>query len=101
MAKRRLLPGIEVLFNEEELSFLCDGEPIEDMEFTWDDFDDTELLREVADELVEYVDIDEIDELQNPRAGVVKKLIKLRDASGGSSEEDYDEEDDDDEDDDD
>jgi hypothetical protein len=101
MGKRKILPGIEAVYDSEELSFICDGEVIEDMEFTWDDLDDTELLREVADELVEYLDVDDLDELDNPRATVVRKLKKLhKDRGGTSTSEDDDVYDDDDEDDD-
>jgi hypothetical protein len=102
MGKRKILPGIVAVYDSEELSFLCDDEVIEDMEFTWDDLDDSELLREVADELVEYLDVDDLDELDNPRATVVRKLKKLhKDRGGASPSEDHDDyEDDDDEDDD-
>lgn len=99
MGKRKVLPGIEVVYDSEELSFLCDDEPIEDMEFAWDDLDDSELVREIADELVEYLDVDELDELDNPQATVMRKLKKLHSSLDVSSADELDEyvDDDDDE----
>ncbi|TLN05362.1 hypothetical protein FDZ71_11510, partial [bacterium] len=73
MAKRRILPGIDIVYDSEELSFKCDGEPIEDMEFTWEDMKDPALLAEVAEELAEYLD-EEAESIDNPVAVKKAKL---------------------------
>lgn len=106
MAKKKIIPGIHAITDEEGLVFYCEGEPIEDMEFTWEDLTDSDLLMEVAEELVEYLEDDEADELDNPLDAIVKKIKRLRDDHVGkkenAEEEEFDadaevEEDDDDE----
>jgi hypothetical protein len=77
MAKRRILPGIDVVYDAEELSFRCDGEQIEDMEFTWEDLKDPALLAEVAEELAEYLDEDAQD-IDNPVSLIKSRLKQIR-----------------------
>ena len=86
MAKRKILPGIHAVTDEDGLTFYCDGEPIEDMEFSWEDLTDGDLVNEVAEELVEYLEDEEADELENPVEDVVKKLKRLRDDHVGKKE---------------
>ncbi|PLX41720.1 MAG: hypothetical protein C0608_05020 [Deltaproteobacteria bacterium] len=101
MAIRKLLPGVDIVIDGDEISFRCDGETIEDMEFTWDDFEDPVLLGEVSEELAEYVDEEE-SSVDNPAASIKRLLKKLvRDNISDGEEEDFDPEDDDDDDDDD
>ena len=79
MARRRkILPTIEALCDDEGVAFTCDGEPIEDMEFSWEDLSDPELLTEVAEELVEYIDNDELEDIDNPVKAATKVLRDLR-----------------------
>ncbi len=77
MARRKILPGIVVVHDSEGVSFHCDGEPIEDMEFSWEDLEDADLVNEVAEELVEYIDGDEIEDIENPVAMVMRELKRL------------------------
>jgi hypothetical protein len=77
MARRKILPGIVVVHDSEGVSFHCDGEPIEDMEFSWEDLEDSDLVNEVAEELVEYIDGDEIEDIENPVATVMRELKRL------------------------
>jgi hypothetical protein len=77
MAKRRILPGIDVVYDNEELSFRCDGEQIEDMEFTWEDLKDPALLSEVAEELAEYLDED-AEDIDNPVSLIKSRLKQIR-----------------------
>lgn len=86
MAKRKIIPGIHVVTDDDGLVFYCDGEPIEDMEFTWEDLTDSDLINEVAEELVEYLEDEEADELENPVEEVIKKIKRLRDDHGGKKE---------------
>jgi len=90
MARRKILPGIVVVYDSEEVVFHCDGEPIEDMEFVWEDFEDPDLIGEVAEELVEYIDGEEIEDIENPVASVVRELKRLK-REFGSTKEDSDE----------
>lgn len=78
MPKKSILPTIDAVYDEDGLSFYCDGEPIEDMEFTWEDLADTELMTEVAEEIVEYIDSDELEDIDNPVAAVRKAIAQLR-----------------------
>ncbi|MBI5017072.1 MAG: hypothetical protein HZB55_16495 [Deltaproteobacteria bacterium] len=78
MPKKSILPTIDAVYDGDGLSFYCDGEPIEDMEFTWEDLADPELLTEVAEELVEYIDSDELEDIDNPVAAVRKAITQLR-----------------------
>ena len=78
MAKRKILPGITVEHDEDGVTFHCDDEPIEDMEFAWEDFDDPDLMSEVAEELVEYIDGEESEDIENPIAKVMREIKKLR-----------------------
>ncbi len=78
MPKKSILPTIEAVYDEDGLAFYCDGEPIEDMEFSWEDLADPELLTEVAEEIVEYIDSDELEDIDNPIAAVRKALTQLR-----------------------
>ena len=57
-----------VVHDSEGIVFHCDGEPIEDMEFSWEDLEDSDFVKEVAEEMVEYVDGDEIEDIENPVA---------------------------------
>lgn len=93
MPKKSILPTIDAVYDEDGLSFYCDGEPIEDMEFTWDDLADPELLTEVAEEIVEYIDSDELEDIDNPVAAVRKAIAQLRKGrvARKSSEDDEDE----------
>lgn len=86
MAKRKILPGIEAVHDNEGIVFYCDGEPIEDMEFTWEDLEDAELVQEVAEEVVEYLEEDAADELDNPVAEVVRQVKRLRESHVGKKE---------------
>ena len=76
MGKRKLLPGIEVVYDEDGLLFYCDDEPIEDMEFSWEDMADSELVAEVAEELAEFVEADDEADI-NPGRTVLTRLKKL------------------------
>ena len=78
MPKKSILPTIDAVYDEDGLAFYCDGEPIEDMEFTWEDLSDPELLTEVAEEIVEYIDSDELEDIDNPVAAVRKAIGQLR-----------------------
>jgi hypothetical protein len=78
MQRKKILPTIEAACDEDGLVFYCDGEPIEDMEFSWDDLSDPELVTEVAEELVEYIDSDELEDIDNPVQAVRQALRKLR-----------------------
>jgi hypothetical protein len=92
MARRKILPGIVVVHDKDGVSFHCDGEPIEDMEFSWEDLDDADLVNEVAEELVEYIDGDEIEDIENPVATVFRELRRLRREYGaqkGEEEEEF------------
>ncbi|NTU60226.1 MAG: hypothetical protein HGA98_04100 [Deltaproteobacteria bacterium] len=96
MPKKSILPTIDAVYDEDGLAFYCDGEPIEDMEFTWEDLADPELLTEVAEEVVEYIDSDELEDVDNPIAAVRRALTQLRKsrtARKAVAEEDDDEED--------
>lgn len=108
MPRKQILPTIVAVYDESGLAFYCDGEPIEDMEFTWDDLSDPELVVEVAEELVEYIDSDEIEDIDNPVGAVTRALRQLRkskaarkaeaeDDDGGDEDldEEYEEDDDD------
>jgi hypothetical protein len=78
MPKKSILPTIDAVYDEDGLAFYCDGEPIEDMEFSWEDLADLELLTEVAEEIVEYIDSDELEDIDNPIAAVRKAITQLR-----------------------
>jgi len=78
MPKKRILPTIEAIYDEDGLAFYCDGEPIEDMEFTWEDLSDPELVTEVAEELAEYIDSDELEDIDNPIRVVMRAIRQLR-----------------------
>jgi uncharacterized protein YxjI len=104
MPKKSILPTIEAVYDEDGLAFYCDGEPIEDMEFTWEDLADPELLTEVAEEIVEYIDSDELEDIDNPIAAVRKAITQLRkgrmarkpdDEEEDELDEDFEEEDED------
>lgn len=99
MPRKSILPTIDALYDEDGVSFECDREPIEDMEFSWEDLSDPELLTEVAEELVEYIDSDELEDIDNPVAAVRKAIAQLRKgrAARKSDEDEEDEEDLDDE----
>lgn len=86
MAKKKIIPGIQALSDEDGVVFYCDGEPIEDMEFSWEDLTDSDLLMEVAEELVEYLEDEDADEIDNPLDTVVKKIKRLRDDYVGKKE---------------
>jgi hypothetical protein len=94
MAKKRVLPTIDAVHDADGVAFYCDGEPIEDMEFSWEDLEDPELLVEVAEELVEYIDGDEIEDIENPVAHVVREIKKLRRTRTGEKAPPSDEEED-------
>jgi len=65
------------------------------MEFTWEDLADPELLTEVAEEIVEYIDSDELEDIDNPIAAVRKAITQLRKGRmSRKSEEDEEEEED-------
>jgi DNA-binding transcriptional ArsR family regulator len=76
--RKKILPTIEAVCDAEGVAFTCDGEPIEDMEFSWEDLTDPELLTEIAEELVEYIDSDELVEIDNPIRTVSRALRQLR-----------------------
>lgn len=95
MPKKNILPTIDAVYGEDGLAFHCDGEPIEDMEFTWEDLADPELLTEVAEELVEYIDSDELEDIDNPVAAVRRALVQLRKGRAARKSEDDDDEDED------
>ena len=95
MPKKSILPTIDAVYDEDGLSFYCDGEPIEDMEFTWEDLSDPELMTEVAEELVEYIDSDELEDIDNPIAAVRRAISQLRKGRAARKSEDDDEEEED------
>jgi len=78
MPRKRIFPTIEAIYDEDGLAFYCDGEPIEDMEFTWEDLTDPELVTEVAEELAEYIDSDELEDIDNPIRVVMRAIRQLR-----------------------
>ena len=78
MPRKRILPTIEAIYDEDGVVFHCDGEPIEDMEFTWEDLTDPELVTEVAEELAEYIDSDELEDIDNPIRVVMRAIRQLR-----------------------
>ena len=78
MSRKKILPTIEAIYDGEGVTFTCDGEPIEDMEFTWEDLSDPELVTEVAEELVEYIDSDELVDIDNPVKAATRVLRQLR-----------------------
>ncbi len=78
MPKKKILPTIDAIYDEDGLAFFCEGEAIEDMEFGWEDLTDPELLSEVAEELVEYIDSDELEDIDNPVGVVTRALRQLR-----------------------
>lgn len=93
MPKKNILPTIDAVYDEDGLAFYCDGEPIEDMEFTWEDLADPELVTEVAEEVVEYIDSDELEDIDNPIAAVRKALVQLRKSRSTRKSEETEEED--------
>jgi hypothetical protein len=95
MPKKSILPTIEAVYDEDGLAFYCDGEPIEDMEFSWEDLADPELVTEVAEEIVEYIDSDELEDIDNPIAAVRKALTQLRKGRMARKAREDDEEDED------
>jgi hypothetical protein len=95
MPKKSILPTIEAVYDEDGLAFYCDGEPIEDMEFSWEDLADPELVTEVAEEIVEYIDSDELEDIDNPVAAVRKALTQLRKGRMARKAREEDEEDED------
>ena len=78
MPKKQILPTIEAVYDSDGLAFFCDGEPIEDMEFTWEDLSDGELVAEVAEELAEYIDSSELEDIDNPVKAVSRAIRQLR-----------------------
>lgn len=78
MARRMVLPTIEAHYDSDGITFSCDDEVIEDLEMSWDDLDDPELIAEMADELVEYIDADDLVNVDNPASTVRKVLRQLR-----------------------
>ncbi|MEW6486871.1 MAG: hypothetical protein AB1578_03030 [Thermodesulfobacteriota bacterium] len=78
MPRKRILPTIDAVYDENGVAFLCDGEPIEDMEFSWEDLSDPELVTEVAEELAEYIDSDELEDVDNPVRAVMRGIRQLR-----------------------
>ena len=83
MARRKVLPTIEAYYDSDGITFTCDGEVIEDLELAWEDLDDSELVAEMADELVEYIDADDLVNVDNPAATVRKVLRQLRQTPAG------------------
>lgn len=96
MARRKVLPTIEAHYDSDGITFFCDDEVIEDLELAWDDLDDSELVAEMADELVEYIDADDLVNVDNPAGAVRRVLRQLRQTSVARraiGDEDDDEED--------
>lgn len=91
MPKKKILPTIHVTYDAEGLVFYCDGEPIEDMEFGWDDLSDPELITEITDELVEYIDGDDLQDIDNPGSVVRRVLRQLKNSKYAkqADEDDY------------
>ncbi|HSH69991.1 MAG TPA: hypothetical protein VK997_08740 [Deferrisomatales bacterium] len=94
MARRKVLPTIEAHYDSDGITFFCDDEVIEDLEMSWDDLEDPELVAEMADELVEYIDADDLVNVDNP-AGTVRKVLRqlrrtqvARRATGDEDEDD-------------
>jgi hypothetical protein len=81
MARRKVLPTIEAHYDSDGITFFCDDEVIEDLELAWDDLDDSELVAEMADELVEYIDADDLVNVDNPAGTVRRVLRQLRQTS--------------------
>lgn len=75
MARRRVLPTIEAHYDSDGITFTCDGEVMEDLELSWEDLDDPELVAEMADELVEYIDADDLVNVDNP-TGTVRRVLR-------------------------
>ena len=97
MPKRKILPTIDAVYGEDGIAFTCDGEPIEDMEFSWEDLSDPELVTEVAEELVEYIDSDELEDIDHPVktvCRVVRQLLKSKSARKADEEDEEDEDED-------
>jgi len=83
MARRKVLPTIVADYDSDGITFICDGEVIDDLELSWDDLDDAELVAEMAEELVEYIDADDLLNVDNPAATVRKALRQLRQTPAG------------------
>ncbi|GAB6062228.1 hypothetical protein [Deferrisoma palaeochoriense] len=77
MPKRKILSSLEAVYDEDGVVFYCDGEPVEDMEFSWEDLFDEELRAEAAEELAEYVEADELEDVDNPVQVILSELAKL------------------------
>lgn len=96
MPRKRILPTIEAVYDEHGVAFYCDGEPIEDMEFSWEDLSDPELVTEVAEEIAEYIDSDDLEDIDNPVRVVARGIRQLRKSklARKAEEEESDEEED-------
>ncbi len=77
MPKKKILSTLEAVYDEEGVVFLCDGEPLEDMEFGWEDLADEELRAEVAEELAEYVEAEDLEDVDNPVRAISTALRQL------------------------
>ncbi len=101
MPRKKILPTIVARYDDEGVAFYCDGEAIEDMEFAWEDLSDPELVTEVAEELVEYIESDELEDVDNPVRSairVIRQLARSKVAVKAAEEPDPDEEEEDEED---
>ncbi len=90
MAKRKILPGIYAVYDEEGVEFHCDDELIEDLEFTWEDLEDSELVAQTAEELAEYLDGEDAHSIENPVSQAQRQLKKLRNEIVASLDDDFD-----------
>ncbi len=77
MPRKKILSTLEAVYDEEGVVFHCDGEPLEDMEFGWEDLADEELRAEVAEELAEYVETEDLEDVDNPVQAISTALRQL------------------------
>jgi len=89
MPKRRIISTLEAVYDEEGVVFYCDGEALEDMEFGWEDLADEELRSEVAEELAEYVEPEDTEDVDNPVQEIstaLRQLLRTRVAKAALAE---------------
>lgn len=77
MPKRKIISTLEAVYDEEGVVFYLDGEPVEDMEFSWDDLFDEELRAEAAEELAEYVEAEDLEDVDHPVQAILSGIGKL------------------------
>ncbi len=96
MPRKTIVATIEAVYDSEGVVFWCEGEPLEDMEFSWEDLADPELCAEAAEELAEYVDAGDLEDVDHPVETISRALDRLcRTAAARQALDGYEMEDDD------